>query len=76
MLIERLANKLGFYKCQCCGKYIHSVELFGSKNAFGAVCTMCGWEQTDEECVNDPFDPRNANGITLVTYKRIHFINQ
>ena len=76
MFIEKLANKAGFFKCQCCGKYLHSVETFGAKDAYGAVCKRCGWEQTDEECVNDPFDPRNANGITLISYREFHNINQ
>lgn len=44
-MLEKFLNKLGFFKCEACGHYVHSVELFGAPDAFGAVCMHCGYEQ-------------------------------
>lgn len=43
--LERLLNKLGWFKCEHCRKYVHSVECFGAIDAYGAICKHCGTEQ-------------------------------
>ena len=44
-MFEKFMNKLGFFKCKNCGRYVHSVEWFGAPDAYGAVCSHCGFEQ-------------------------------
>lgn len=66
---SKLINKLGWFKCQCCGHYVHSVELLGAPDAYGAVCKHCGWEQDDYTVVRRPYDYSLANGCSLSEYK-------
>lgn len=63
---SKVLNKLGWFKCQCCGHYVHSVELFGAPDAYGAVCKHCGWEQED---MKSPYDYSPANYCSLSMYK-------
>ncbi len=63
---SKVLNKLGWFKCQCCGRYIHSVELFGAPDAYGAVCKHCGWEQ---DAIESPYNYSPANGCSLSMYK-------